>query len=249
MRNLPSDFFLDEWICAAHLHREGVKRRCLLKNTSYMISANTVTVRLRTETHPKTHREILENRQWGKTRRQSRQTFPQVCSLSCKIWPAGRGAPLRVRARGGAGGGARGGVGGEQGGIHQGRPIEERQNDPARPQKLILYGEWLARLGDNDPARRALLQDDRLRRLPSPPPTTTTVTTTTNETIPHNHDGDSSRETFVYDTTLGEALRFGGGSVEAMPRAIERSNDAALKQAEVAKLAKPPRSASRTLRF
>jgi hypothetical protein len=42
----------------------------------------------------------------------------------------------------------------------------------------------------------------------------------------------------VYDTTQGEALRFAGGSLESMTRAMERSDDAALKQAEEAKLAK-----------
>jgi hypothetical protein len=50
--------------------------------------------------------------------------------------------------------------------------VEERHNDPARAQTLILNGDYLDRLQEYDPECRVLLQTDRLRRLP---PTTTTA--------------------------------------------------------------------------
>jgi hypothetical protein len=83
--------------------------------------------------------------------------------------------------------------------------VEERRNDPARPKTLILNGDDLDRLQEYDPERRApaLLQDDRLRRLPP------TTTADDDETQPPN---GSRKETFVYDTTLGEARRFEGAA-------------------------------------
>jgi hypothetical protein len=91
--------------------------------------------------------------------------------------------------------------------------VEERLNDPARPQTLILNGDYLDWLQEHDLAPRVLLQDDRLRRLP---PTTTIGTLSP----PDHHSGGNSggRETFAYDTTHGEALRFRGISPAASRR-------------------------------
>jgi hypothetical protein len=105
--------------------------------------------------------------------------------------------------------------------------IEARRNDPARPQTLVLSGDHLRRLEALVPERRALIEDGRLRRLGGEE---------------QESDGGSGttirRETFAYDTTLGDALRFSDGSLEELVREMGRSDAAALKQAEDAKLAK-----------
>jgi hypothetical protein len=113
------------------------------------------------------------------------------------------------------------------------RDVEERRNDPARRQKLILHGAYLDQLQRYDPERRALLQDDRLRRLA---PTTADPDGT--QQPPNGSSSGNRKETFVYDTTQGDALRFAGGSLEGMVHAMEHSDSAALKQAEDAKLAR-----------
>jgi hypothetical protein len=104
------------------------------------------------------------------------------------------------------------------------RGVEERLNDPARPQTLILSGDHVRRLEALVPERRALHEDDRLRRLSGGEE--------------GGGDGSGTRETFVYDTTLGDALRFSEGGVEELVREMGRSDAAALRQAEDAKLAK-----------
>jgi hypothetical protein len=103
--------------------------------------------------------------------------------------------------------------------------VEARRNDPARPETLILNGAHLKRLEALVPERRALIEDGRLRRLGG-------------GEKEGDNGGTTMRETFAYDTTLGDALRFSNGSLEELVREMGRSDAAALKQAEDAKLAK-----------
>ena len=84
--------------------------------------------------------------------------------------------------------------------------VEERRNDPARPKTLILNGDDLDRLQEYDP-ERGRAPGAPPGRPPPPPPAH--YPADDDETQPPN---GSRKETFVYDTTLGEARRFEGAA-------------------------------------